>query len=542
MSLYIIYVLSLIERVNLNYILKIISFLIGITNFICAISFAKKYGGEDGDVARSIQQTNDGGYIVAGYTSSFGAGGDFLVIKSDSEGNIEWAKTFGGINGDGAYSIQQTNDRGYIVAGTTNSFGIGYCDFLVIKLNLQGNIDWVKTFGGVNDEYAFSIQQTNDGGYIVAGYTSLGYDFLVIKLTSQGDIEWTKTFGREMSDVAYSVQQTNDGGYIVAGYTQFYASEDDFLVIKINSQGEIEWAKIFGGVSSDVAFSIKQTNDGGYIVTGWTNSFGAEDLDCLVIKLTPQGNIEWAKTIGGPSEDVPLSIQQTHDGGYIVVGETYSFGAGNEDLLVIKLDSQGNIELAKTFGGGNYERARSVQQTSDGGYIIAGTTSSFGLGYYDFLVIKTQDGQMVSDCPWYDCDPIVTSQNVFVADLSINVTSPILSITSPPISISLPAVSTSIVCSPAVEENIYFTKENIKVESSIFFKDKISLTFSGYSREEIKLVLYDVSGKEIISKSFRFNNYVEIRDKRIEKIKKGIYFLKVYLKSKEIVSLKIIKE
>jgi hypothetical protein len=310
----------------------------------------------------------------------------------------------------------------------------------------------------------------------------------------------------------------------------------------LNSNGDIEWSKTFGGGDWDEAFSIQQTSDGGYIVAGRTYSFGAGSYDFLVIKLNSNGDIEWSKTFGGGIYDIATSIQQTSDGGYIIAGWTGSFGAGGYcDFLVIKLNSNGSIEWSKTFGGIDWDAGRSIQQTSDGGYIIAGWTKSFGTGYGDFLVIKTQDGNMASDCPWYDCNPIVTSPNISTTSPPISVLSPSLTMTSPSISVSSPTVLATDVCSSLAQENIYFP-EIIKLFSSTFLKDKISLIFSGYSKEKIKVILYDVLGNEIISKSFDFNNYIEIKDKRIEKIKNGIYFLKIYLKGKEIGSLKVIKE
>jgi len=536
-------------------IFKIIGFLLGITNFLFAISFAKTYGGGSSDSAYSIQQTMDGGYIIAGWTTSFGAGGnDCLIIKLNSKGDVEWGKTFGGGGHDHAYSIQQTMDGGYIVAGGTQSFGAGGNDFLVIKLNSQGNVEWTKTFGGVGGyESAYFIQQTIDGGYIVAGMAGVATndcDILIIKLNSQGNVEWVKRFdmpATEDYDIAYSIHQTSDNGYIVAGYTwSVYGSTwQDFLIIKLNSQGDIEWAKTFEGGGEDMAYSIRQTSDGGYIVTGFSWSFGASTWgDFLVIKLTPEGNVEWAKTVGGGNIDCATSIQQTIDGGYIVAGWATSFGGRYEaDFLVIKLNSQGDKEWAKIFGGEGDDMPYFIQQTNDSGYIVAGRTTSFGAGSWDFLVIKTQDGQMASDCPWYECPTTPISRNISLNSVSVNVMAPSVTTFSPSISTFSPSISTFEVCSTVVaEENIYFPEENIKLESSIFLKDKISLKFSGYSKEKIKLVLYDILGNEIISKSFDFGNYVEIKDKRIEKIKKGIYFLKIYLREKEIGRLKMIRE
>jgi hypothetical protein len=186
------------------------------------VRFAKTYGGTDWDKARSVRQTSDGGYIVAGYTNSFGAGGyDFFLIKTDAYGNVQWAKTYGGTDNDWALSVQQTYDGGYIVAGLTSSFGMGGYDFFLIKTDENGNIQWAKTYGGTNEDWAYSVRQTSDGGYIVAGYTGSfgagGYDFFLIKTDENGNIQWAKTYGGTDNDWARSVQQTYDGGYIVAG-------------------------------------------------------------------------------------------------------------------------------------------------------------------------------------------------------------------------------------------------------------------------------------------------------------------------------------
>jgi uncharacterized delta-60 repeat protein/uncharacterized repeat protein (TIGR02543 family) len=208
---------------------------------------------------------------------------------------------------------------------------------------------WAKSYGGTNQDQAYSIQQTSDGGYIVAGRTSsfgAGYDnFWVLKLDSDGAVSWQKRYGGAGNDYATSIQQTSDGGYIVAGFTaSFGASGDDFFVLKLNSDGTVAWQKRYGGTADDVANSIFQTSDGGYIVAGETMSFGAGYYDFWVLKLNSDGTVLWQKTYGGASLDHPYSIQQTGDGGYIVAGETRSFGAGNfYDFWVLKLNGDGTI-------------------------------------------------------------------------------------------------------------------------------------------------------------------------------------------------------
>ncbi len=372
------------------------------------IAWAKTYGGADEDFAYSIQQTTDGGYIVAGYTYSSGTGYDFWVLKLNSTGGIVWQRTYGGTYDDFAYSIQQTSDGGYIVAGYTGSFGAGSNDLWVLKLNSTGGIVWQRTYGGTGTDWAWSIRQTSDGGYVVAGYTdSFGAgsgDLWVLKLNSTGGIVWQNTYGGTTGlDIAYSIQQTTDGGYIVAGGTgSFGAGSGDLWVLKLNSTGGIVWQNAYGDTGDDPAFSIQQTSDGGYIVAGYTGSFGAGSNDLWVLKLNSTGGIVWQRTYGGTGNDGARSIQQTTDGGYIVAGYTGSFGAGSNDLWVLKLDSAGGIVWQRTYGGTDDDAARSIQQTSDGGYIVAGETYSFGLGGIcgegycsDFWVLKlNSDGTL----------------------------------------------------------------------------------------------------------------------------------------------------
>ncbi len=368
------------------------------------VSWQKTFGGEKDDGANSIQQTTDGGYIVAGWTKSFGSGGeDVYILKSNAKGDLEWQKTFGGKGDDEANSIQQTSDGGYIVAGWTESFGSGKEDVYILKLNSKGEVEWQKTFGGEEDDEANSIQQTSDGGYIVAGWTESfgsGYeDVYILKLNAKGEIEWQKTFGERNNfgdsnvDEANSIQQTTDGGYIVAGCTWPFGPRwwEDIYILKLNTKGEVEWQKTFGGGSNDGANSIQQTMDGGYIVAGWTESFGFGYEDVYILKLNSEGEVEWQKTFDGMKDDEANSIQQTMDGGYIVAGWTKSFGSGyyeDENVYILKLNAKREAEWQKTFGGEDSEEAHSVQQTADGGYIVAGSTKSFGSGGYDVYVLK----------------------------------------------------------------------------------------------------------------------------------------------------------
>ena len=368
------------------------------------VSWQKTFGGENDDVANSIQQTADGGYIVAGWTESFGSElKDIYILKLNSKGEVQWQKTFGEINDDVANSIQQTTDGGYIVAGSTESFGAGGYDVYILKLNSNGEVEWQKTFGGKYDDEAHSIQQTTDGGYIVAGWTKSldsGNDIYILKLNSKGEVQWQKTFGGKYDDEANSIQQTADGGYIVAGWTRSFGSGyEDVYILKLNSKGEVEWQKTFGEINDDVANSIQQTTDGGYIVAGWTKSFGSGGQDIYILKLNSKGEVEWQKTFGGRYSDVANSIQQAADGGYIVAGWTASLGSGGQDIHILKLNAKAEVEWQKTFDGKEDDEANSIQQTTDGAYIVAGWTKSFGSGKEDVYILKLNSKGEIDTTP-----------------------------------------------------------------------------------------------------------------------------------------------
>lgn len=375
--------------------------------------WAATYGGSDHERAYSIHETSDGGYVVAGYTESFSTierygnkDRDIWVLKLRTNGMVEWQKTYGGDNADEAHCVQQTGDGGYIVTGWTLSFDNG--DFCwVLKLRADGTVEWQKVYGGGGGEWADFVQQTIDGGYIVAGKTSsLGagsWDFWILKLRPDGTVEWERTYGGEDWDEASSIQQTSDGGYIVAGNTSSFVprGEDspDIWVLKLRADGTAEWQKTYGGDSFDSAEAIRQTSDGGYVVAGYTGSFGDKSYDLWILKLRPDGTIEWQKTYGGKGFNGAYSTQQTIDGGYIVAGDTVSSGAGEVDFWVLKLRVDGSVEWQRTYGGAGGEDAHSTQQTVDGGYVVAGCTFSFGAGKGDFWVLKLRpDGSIGPSC------------------------------------------------------------------------------------------------------------------------------------------------
>nr|QNO56515.1 hypothetical protein CNIFIPMI_00007 [Methanosarcinales archaeon ANME-1 ERB7] len=357
----------------------------------------RTFGGIYSDRAFSAKQTSDGGYIMTGVTAySYNslARTDVLLIKTDLEGNKEWERTFGGTHRAEGISVQETRDGGFIIVGW---IFLEWEDIWLIKTDLEGNSEWNRTFGA--NSCGHSVQETRDGGYIIAGDTWVegNCDVRLIKTDSGGNSEWNRTFGGLGDDMCMSVQETRDGGYIIAGitshtYVGFFCN--DVLLIKTDSEGNKEWKRTFGGSGDDVGLSVQETGDGGYIIVGRTESYGTGGNDVLLIKTDSEGNSEWNRTFGGSSVDAGISVHETRDGGFILAGLTESYGAGSFDAWLIKTDSDGNQKWDRTFGGLGDDTGRSVQETKDGGYIIAGWTESYGAGSADAWLIKVR-GELI---------------------------------------------------------------------------------------------------------------------------------------------------
>lgn len=374
-----------------------------------------------------------------------------VLATTETSSEIEWQNLLGGESSDACNSMQPTKDGGYILVGTTYSTGgdvsgyrdeNGRRDIWVVKVDANGVKLWQKCLGGSMDDIAFSIQQTNDGGYIVGGGTRsvdgdaiinrvpsesgfMEYDSInawVIKLDAGGEIQWQKQFGGSLNEYIRDIQQTSDGGYIFTGSTTSMDYDlvgrngyfDDIWVVKLDDTGEIEWQKCLGGDNYDYSTTIRQLADGGYIVAGYTGStddslLNHGNLDAWVAKLDANGAILWQKCLGGTRADVINSIEKTADGGYIAAGHTKSndgdllFGVGesleglpnhgNYDLWIMKLDKNGTLQWQRCLGGSAVDYANSVKQTADGGYVIVGITNSTD-GDILFGVEESADGMV----------------------------------------------------------------------------------------------------------------------------------------------------
>ena len=361
--------------------------------------WTRTYGGSESDQANCVQQTTDGGYIVVGFTASYGASYDIYLVKTDASGDTLWTRTYGGSEIDDANFVQQTSDGGYIIVGRTQSFGAGNYDLYLIKTDANGDTIWTRTYGGDFSDSGASVQQTADGGYVTTGSTqSFGagsYDAYLVKTDADGDTPHNpnqlgeRTYGGSSGDFGISIRQTTDGGYIIAGKTSsFGAGSQDIYLVKIDSDGDTLWTRAYGGSNIDGAYSIQQTSDGTYIVVGSTASLDTGGPDIWLLKVDADGDTIWTRTYGeSESSDYGRSVQQITDGGYIIAGSCIEdLGAGQSDICFLRTDSNGDTLWTRTYGESDDESGNSCQQTDDGGYIIAGSTGSYPL--YDFYLVR----------------------------------------------------------------------------------------------------------------------------------------------------------
>jgi hypothetical protein len=356
----------------------------------------KTIGGDQSEWGASLQQTFDRGFIITGGTESFDAEFvDILLMKTNSDGDTLWMKIFGGPGRDEGLSVQQTADSGYIVFANKPILGGVSWDVMLIRTDKDGDTLWTRTFGDSAFDIINDGIQTTDSGFVFTGYTETldigSIDVWCVKTDSNGDTLWTRTFGGTQAEQGKTVQQTSDGGYIIAGYTASYGSgSPDFWLVKTDGSGDTLWTKAYGGSDWDICYAVQQTSDGGYIATGSTASFGEGDHDVWIIKTDANGDTLWTNVIGGSEEDQGRAVHQISDDGYIIAGFTESFGNGSRDGWLIRTDINGDTIWTRTFGDENWDQFRSIIVTPERNYIITGDFESVSNpGQTDLWLIKT---------------------------------------------------------------------------------------------------------------------------------------------------------
>lgn len=372
---------------------------------IAQIVFQKTFGGTENDRGYAVVATSDGGYFLAGTTASFGNGSyEMYLVKTDNNGDTLWTKVIGGANTDWIYDVQETDDDAIILTGWTDIGNSNRVPFLV-KLDSFGSLLWTKTYGrtAMFLDYSFAVQQTSDDGFIITGFTDDsnlpggGIAIYLVKTNAFGDTLWTKVYNNGNSgDYGYDVKQTKDGGFIITGFTSSSgAGLQDVFLIKTNSVGDISWSKTYGGGSYDRGNRVIQTEDDGYLVMASTESFSTDSTDLALIKTDSSGSVIWAKSYGGVGADSGYEqfgqgeIRQTDDGGFVILTRSTSFGNDTNDVYLVKVSNSGTLLWSRIYGGTDNDYGEAIDVAFDGGLIICGWTESFGTGNSDMYLIKT---------------------------------------------------------------------------------------------------------------------------------------------------------
>ncbi len=380
---------------KMKYILPVLLLLVSFNTFGQVVKFEKVYGGSGYDYGNSVIQVFDKGYVVAGNTTSYGNGNnDVYLIKTDSNGYTQWQRTFGGINVDQSFSVKQTRDSGLVIAGYTNSFGHGGYDMYVIRTDRNGDTLWTKTYGGSNWDFAYSIDTTNDGGFIVAGGTySYGKgdeDMYLVKLNALGDTLWTKTYGGLHQEEIASVHQTADSGFIFTGETKSFEDSiaGDIYIVKTNTLGDTTWTHHYGGVNEDKPADIIQAMNHDFILVGGTQSYGVGER-VYIMRMNFNGDSLWTKKYGGPLYTFASSVVETSIGKIVFANTSANNGAGMNDMSEFIADQNGWYIHNNSYGSTRDDVVNSIAKCSDNGFILCGYTESYNVELSDVFLIKT---------------------------------------------------------------------------------------------------------------------------------------------------------
>ncbi|MDH4155949.1 MAG: T9SS type A sorting domain-containing protein [candidate division Zixibacteria bacterium] len=369
--------------------------------------WSTNFGGRLNEMGSASVATADGGFAVLGSTYSFGSGGmDFYLVKIDSLGDTLWTRTFGGASFEDGYDIQRTADGGFVMVGATESYGGGGRDIYLVRADSSGRVLWARTYGGGQDDEGMSVRLTPDGGYVICGTTcsfGSGYnDVYFVRTNAAGDTVWTRTFGGPGGDSGFAVRVTADGGFIAVGTTgSFGTGYSSVYAIRMDSDGDSLWATTYGGTRADIGYSLELTSDGGFIFVGASASFGASYNDAYLVKTDIAGNVTWEYIYGGTYDDRGYSVCQTADGGYALVGSTLSFGSGKNDVYVVKVDPMGTEIWSRSYGGRESDFCHAVIEDSGLDLFLVGHSYSYSAGGSDIYMLKIKGSDAT---PVYEID------------------------------------------------------------------------------------------------------------------------------------------
>jgi hypothetical protein len=460
----------------------------------------------------------------------------FLQFGILGYAQITFEKTIGGFYDDRGQSVAQTNDGGYIITGRIGGSTLGSSHIWLIKTNEYGDTLWTKTLGGNTSKVGNSVIQSSDGGYVVVGskYNGSYQDVYLIKTNSSGNTIWTRSFGGAYEDIGFSVEQTNDGGYIITGSKGINSSINcDVYLIKTDTGGNMIWDKTYGGPLIEQGDCVTQTSDSGYIIAGLTQSFGAGYNDVYLIRTNKTGDTLWTKTYGGADYDEGHALVKTNDGGFLITGLATA-GDGFGDVFIIKTTANGDTIWTKTYGGPNTEYGASVSKVLDGGYIITGTKYKVGWGYGDVYLIRIDaNGDSLwsktfggTDDDYGSCIKQTNDGGFIITGTKYN-----YAITNNDVYLIKTNANGQVM---GVEDNI--AQSNTFTLSPNPFSHFTQISF-GQTYGDIALEVYNIQGQRVTENHYAACNEITLHRNGL---RQGMYFLQLTLDGKRVETRKII--
>lgn len=485
---------------KINYTLSPFLLFFFLNNTSFTQNFQRTFGNSGGEIGTCIKSTLDGNYIISGMSSGFSNGyEDAYLLKMDTGGNIVWSKAYGGTYQDKAYNVASCSDGGFMLTGYTSVYATSSnWDLLMLKTDSDGNNIWSRSVGGSKDDFGWYVTETNDGGFLSIGATksfNIGnWDGYVVKTDASGTLQWTKVLGGSNSDYFHGMSKTSDGGFILTGITSTNSfGSSDIWLVKLNSIGDTLWTRQYGKATEDAGNAVIQTNDGGYMIAGdiHVNPNAGNHNSCL-LKTDSNGNLQWAKTYGSnPGTEIAWDLRQTSNGDYLLFGSSAFYGnGGGGDMLTIKTDNSGNLKWAKAYGSTAFDDFWYSQKSAGEGTMMVGSSSA---GTQNVFVIST-DSLGNSACNTTSVVPDVNTPVLQVRSGTI-VTTGGLSGTPTILTYSVTTISSDPCTAVTVSENESLN-QNVFVYPNPFM-DKAVVYLPEIFSPETKFKLFDVFGKEV---------------------------------------------
>jgi len=491
------------------------------------------YGGSGEELCSKVLVV-DGGIVLSGHTTSFGAGDyDFLVLKTDSNGDALWTKTYGGLGEDISLGADTTKDKGFILIGYTNSFGAGSNDILLVKTDSLGNVEWSKAYGSIYGDWGYDVQQTTDGGYILTGYLDVSppgpgladTDLILLKTDSIGNVEWSSVFGDSLLHMGREVIQTDEGGYLVSGYSNAsLGGLADVFLVKTNSSGVPIWSKTYGAFYSEYGYSVGALDDGYVVATlAYTDIYNTgNSADIVVFRVDSSGGLMWSNVYGESGYDDAWDLIVENDNTITIAGSTNNWSNGETDFLLMKIDENGNLLWSNSFGGNSFDNGYALAKGVDNNYIIAGGTKTYGFGLNDMFFGKTNADGLVG------CNANSFSINSTAFSITENNSSDYDPVTVTVTDVNLTSSSQTILHDSVCASEVGVAEINIDSEINVYpnpSNGDITLQFNSFSITQAELRVFNVIGEQVLHETIRINPGTYKLKLDLERFGKGIYFL-----------------